>query len=121
MNPLKLNRLRAPLLAALLPLALAACSSAPNSADVEQALKNGMQKAMDEAKAQDKNAGALIANIMSQVKFKKVNVLKCTEAPSDKGYDCSVEITATTPMAGEQTSTKQLHLVKGKDGWEIGQ
>lgn len=117
-----LNRLRAPLFAALLPLALAACSSAPNDADVEKALKTGMQNAMKQA--QDKGgemAGKMVAAIMSQVEIKSVKVQSCTKDSDGKGYDCTVDMDVKTPMAGEQKTTKQLHLVQGKDGWKITQ
>ena len=114
------NRLRATLFAGLLPLALAACSSSPSSADIEKALKDGMQNAMKEAQAQGGDtAGKMMATIMAQVEIKSVKVQECKKDSADQGYDCTVDMSVKTPMAGEQNITKQLHLVKGKEGWEM--
>lgn len=107
-------------IATALPLLLSACSSGPSSADVEKALKDGMQNAMKEAQAQGGDAaGKMVAAIMSQVEIKSVKVKECKKDAADKGYDCTVDMSVKTPMAGEQNTTKQLHLIKGNNGWEI--
>ena len=112
---------RAPLIT-LLPLILAACSSAPNDADVENAIKAGMQNAMKQAQNEGgEMAGKMVASIMSQVEIKSVKVQSCTKDSAGKGYNCTVDMDVKTPMMGEQKTTKQLHLVKGTDGWEIAQ
>ncbi|WP_407276244.1 NTF2-like N-terminal transpeptidase domain-containing protein [Halothiobacillus sp. DCM-1] len=107
---------------AALPFLITACSSGPSSADVEKALKDGMQKAVKEAQSQGgETAGKMVAAMMSAVEIHAVKVQECKKDSAEKGYDCTVELKVKTPMAGEQTTTKQLHLVKGNDGWEIRQ
>lgn len=108
------------MLSVVTALTLAACSSgAPSSADVEQALKSGMAKAMSQASSVQ--GGQAVSALMAKVQIKSVKVLDCKKDNSGKGFDCEVETEVSTPFAGDRKNTRILHLVKGSDGWEITQ
>ncbi len=105
-------------LSAALGLALTACSQgAPSSGDIEQALKSGMAKATAQASAME--GGAQLGAAMAKVDIKSVKNLGCTKDEADSGFKCNVETEVNTPFAGAQKSTRMLHLIKGRDGWQI--
>lgn len=115
-----IEKMMLPALLAVMTSMLMACSDgAPSSADIEQALKSGMANAITQAQSSGNPVGTAMSSIMSKVEIHSVKKLDCTKDNASSGYNCTVEMDVTTPLAGQQKSTRTLHLVKGSDGWLI--
>lgn len=48
-----------------------------------------------------------------------VKKIGCKAATGADGYVCDVQIDVTTPLAGRQTRTSTVRLVRGSDGWRV--
>lgn len=91
----------------------AACSQGPSNADVDKAVR--------EQYAQINSLTAGTLGDALGIEIHSVKSLGCKAAANSPGYNCDVELDASLPFVGRQTSVVPARLVKASDGWRLVQ
>ncbi|MDY0747932.1 hypothetical protein SNE35_25750 [Paucibacter sp. R3-3] len=110
-------------LAALLPIALAACSGALSEGQIKEALQADQKRAQERAEETARAVGGGMAGDMvrqasaqSQVEIVSVHKVGCKE-DGEKAYRCDVEIEASRGGKTAKAPPMSIRFVKGSDGW----
>ncbi|WP_127471622.1 hypothetical protein [Thiomicrorhabdus aquaedulcis] len=99
---------------------LSGCSNnTPTATDIENAIKNGMTQAMEQAKSMP--GGEAMSQAMAKVEIKSVKILACQPDDAKLGVNCNIETEVNTPFAGLKTTARTVHMIKGSDGWVIAE
>lgn len=93
---------------------LAACSSEPSSADIQNALQAHTDKAIE---ASVGLLGGSVAKI-AKTTIHSVEKLSCKETSDAPGYACAIKVDMTRPLIGRTETNTMVHMVQGKNGWE---
>ncbi|AKX46279.1 hypothetical protein AKN93_08020 [Thiopseudomonas alkaliphila] len=93
-------------------LLLSACSSEPNSRQMQQALEQELQ--------QLNNLTTGFLGNEAKLEVLKVEKLSCHNAKPAAGYTCQIAVTTKAPLLGESTKQSQVHFVQGENGnWHV--
>ncbi len=97
---------------------LTACSGGPSYDDIKSAMMEEFEKAsagMDEMD-QFLGGGGFLSG-MASIQVHDIVLHECKKAKEMPGYNCTVEVDATTPFVGRYQAVDTIRFVETDRGW----
>lgn len=97
---------------------LSGCSDGPSSEDIKSAMMHEFDKASAEMDQMDQLLGGEgFLSGMASIQVHDIIVHECKKAKEKPGYNCTVEVDATTPMTGRNQAVETVRFVETDRGW----